>query len=147
MDTARESLVKAIADMLCEAVEYAKANTAFSLTDMYVDFKPEDLQLSFYDDSEALLVQTTLHAYDEAAQGENIADLLREALDDKRVEEVFSSLESLTPVSVILLSDDGDTITELKTFDNDVLVLEDDFLKKVGDELDEFFENLMADVK
>ena len=73
--------------------------------------------------------------------------LLRQSLDSPEVNAAFGSLDTVAPVSVILVTEDKETLCELKTFDNEMVFLEDDFLKKMGQELDEFFEKLMSDMK
>ena len=75
------------------------------------------------------------------------AALLRQALDAPEVDAAFGSLDTVAPVSVVLINEDKEPVCELKTFDNEMLFLEDDILKKMGQELDEFFEQLMSDVK
>ncbi len=148
METTKQNLVASIVDMICLAVENAKSDNSFSLTDMYVTYKLDEQTLSFFDDAENLLCQNSLELpVDDNEEVVTIKSLLQLALDDKTVEEALESLDYVAPISVILMSDEGDVVCELKTFHSDIMVLEDDFLKKMGDELDEFFENLMADVK
>ena len=96
-----------------------------------------------------LLTQIGLEEYDEAGDTDNIRiiALLRQALDMPEVADAFHSLGAVAPVSVILLNDEKEIVSELKTFDDEKIFLEDDFLKKAGKELDDFFEQLMADIK
>lgn len=152
MNAARESMLKLIMEAFCEAIEKAKDDSAYSLTDMYVGFKPEDLSLSFYDDNDVLLQQITLDEGEELKESaeepsSELIALLRQALDAPEVDAAFGSLDTVAPVSVVLINEDKEPVCELKTFDNEMLFLEDDILKKMGQELDEFFEQLMSDVK
>lgn len=152
MNAARESMLKLIMEAFCEAIEKAKDDSAYSLTDMYVGFKPEDLSLSFYDDNDVLLQQITLDESEELKESaeepsSELIALLRQALDAPEVDAAFGSLDTVAPVSVVLINEDKEPVCELKTFDNEMLFLEDDILKKMGQELDEFFEQLMSDVK
>ena len=130
----------------------AKNDDVFSLTDMYVGFKPEDLSLSFFDDNDVLLLQITLDGCEYLKENSEelsseLISLLRQALDSPEVSAAFGSLDTVAPVSVIWVTEDKETLCELKTFDNEMVFLEDDFLKKMGQELDEFFEKLMSDIK
>ena len=59
MNAARESILKLITEAFCETIEKAKNDDVFSLTDMYVGFKPEDLSLSFFYDNEVLFLEIT----------------------------------------------------------------------------------------
>ena len=149
MNAARESILKLITEAFCETIEKAKNDDVFSLTDMYVGFKPEDLSLSFFDDNDVLLLQITLDGCEYLKENSEelsseLISLLRQALDSPEVSAAFGSV---APVSVIWVTEDKETLCELKTFDNEMVFLEDDFLKKMGQELDEFFEKLMSDIK
>ncbi len=153
MNAARESMLKLIAEAFCEAIEKAKDDSTYSLTDMYVGFRPEELSLSLYDDKDVLLQQITLDECEDlkevadAPTSEGLVKLLREALNIPEVDAAFSSLDTVAPVSVVLINEEKEPVCELKTFDNEMLFLEDDLLKKMGEELDDFFEKLMSDVK
>ena len=149
MNEAHKTQVASIAGAFCEAIEQVKNNDTFSLSDMFVIFKSEEQLLSLYDDNEMLLTQIGLEEYDEAGDTDNIRiiALLRQALEMPEVADAFRSLGAVTPVSVILLNDEKEIVSELKTFDDEKIFLEDDFLKKAGKELDDFFEQLMADIK
>ncbi len=153
MNAARESMLKLIAETFCEAIEKAKGDSTYSLTDMYVGFRPEELSLSLYDDKDTLLQQITLDECEELKEvsdgtvTEELTLLLREALNRPEVDTAFASLDTVAPVSVVLVNEEKDPLCELKTFDNEMLFLEDDLLKKMGEELDDFFEKLMSDVK
>ena len=148
MNAARESILKLITEAFCETIEKVKNDDVFSLTDMYVGFKPEDLSLSFFDDNDVLLLQITLDGCEYLKElSSELISLLRQALDSPEVSAAFGSLDTVAPVSVIWVTEDKETLCELKTFDNEMVFLEDDFLKKMGQELDEFFEKLMSDIK
>lgn len=149
MNEAHETQVASIAGAFCEAIEQVKNNDTFSLSDMFVIFKSEEQLLSLYDDNEMLLTQIGLEEYDEAGDTDNIRiiALLRQALEMPEVADAFRSLDAVAPISVILLNDEKEIVSELKTFDDEKIFLDDDFLKKAGKELDDFFDQLMADIK
>ena len=144
-----ESLLAAVEQAFCEAIKRVKEEEMFSLSDMYVTFRPEELLLSLYDDNDALLTQIVLENFEDTEEAENeaIIALLQQALERKETAEAFGSLNAAAPVSVILLGDEREIVCELKTFDDDKIFLEEDILKRAGEELDEFFERLMSDIK
>ena len=138
MNAARESILKLITEAFCETIEKVKNDDVFSLTDMY--------------DNDVLLLQITLDGCEYLKENSEelsseLISLLRQALDSPEVSAAFGSLDTVAPVSVIWVTEDKETLCELKTFDNEMVFLEDDFLKKMGQELDEFFEKLMSDIK
>ena len=120
---------------------------------MYVVVQPAELSVYIYDDKDTLLQQITLDECEELKEvpdgtvTEELTLLLREALNRPQVHTAFASLDTVAPVSVVLVNEEKDPLCELKTFDNEMLFLEDDLLKKMGEELDDFFEKLMSDVK
>ena len=148
MNAARESILKLITEAFCETIEKAKNDDVFSLTDMYVGFKPEDLSLSFFDDNDVLLLQITLDGCEYLKENSEelsseLISLLRQALDSPEVSAAFGSLDTVAPVSVIWVTEDKETGLIIWNY----YAEKDDFLKKMGQELDEFFEKLMSDIK
>ena len=122
-----------------------------SLTDIYVSVKYDDLLLSICDDSGNVLFKGTVDGWDkfkeESDFEECITESLRNALRNESLKKKFESLDVVTPFSVVLVNEDQEPIEDLITIDKDVIFLDDEFIKKMDKELDDFFEKLMSDVK
>ena len=122
-----------------------------SLTDIYVSVKYDDLLLSINDDSENVLFRSTIDGWSEFKKEsdfeECITESLRNVLRDESLKKKFESLDVVAPFSVVLVNEDQEPIEDLITIDKDVIFLDDEFIKKMDKELDDFFEKLMSDVK
>ncbi len=147
------ALSSAIASAISEAIEKAKANE-LSLVDMYVQVKYDDQTLSVFDDAENLLAQATLDGLDdwqEADGGEDAPDalvaLLRSVLESEEVDRELRSLDVIAPFSVVLVDGAMEPVADLVTLDDENIYLHDEFWAKMDKELDDFFEQLMADTK
>ena len=113
-----------------------------SLTDIYVSVKYDDLLLSICDDSGNVLFKGTVDGWDKFKEESDFEECITESLKKK-----FESLDVVTPFSVVLVNEDQEPIEDLITIDKDVIFLDDEFIKKMDKELDDFFEQLMSDVK
>ncbi len=122
-----------------------------SLTDIYVSVKYDDLLLSINDDSENVLFRSIIDGWDEFKKEtdfeECITESLRNVLRDESLKKKFESLDVVAPFSVVLVNEDQEPIEDLITIDKDIIFLDDEFIKKMDKELDDFFEKLMSDVK
>ena len=137
---------------ISQALEAVKTNEGVSLTDMYINVKAEDYSLSVYDDNETLLLQSTIDNWNELKEegvntDEVIASTLHKLFEDASIVALFDELELIAPFSVILIDDEFQHITELITIDRDAFIIDADFFASYDKELDDFFEQLMADVK
>ena len=122
-----------------------------SLTDIYVSVKYDDLLLSINDDSENVLFRSIIDGWGEFKKEtdfeECITESLRNVLRDESLKKKFESLDVVAPFSVVLVNEDQEPIEDLITIDKDIIFLDDEFIKKMDKELDDFFEKLMSDVK
>ena len=135
-----------------EAIEKIGADETVAITDIYVCIKYDELLLTIYDDAENILLQTTLDEWNELKEDQEntdatAIDTLKKALDTDEMRKAFESLDLITPFSVILINEDHEQITEILTIDKDLLILDNDFLKNIDQELDDFLDKLMADDK
>ncbi len=147
------ALFSEITSVMNEAIERAKAN-AQVLADMYVQVRYDDQLFSVFDDSENVLAQVNLDNLEEWCEAigeedcsEALITLLRRVLNDEAIYQSLRSLETTTPFSVVLVDTAMESIIDLVTFDEEIVCLEDDLWAKMDKELDEFFEQLMADAK
>lgn len=154
MDSTEQLLADSICSALKEAVSKAK-DGGLVLADMYVRVKTDDLAFVVYDDVDNVLSQTTLDALadwkngiDDEEWDESLIRLLRGIFtSDTEIVQAFETLEVQSPFSVVLVDDEMEPLEELLTIDRDNIYFEDNFWEKVDKELDDFFDQLMSDVK
>ena len=141
-----------VKDLFVEAIAKVKDNGNISLSDLYVNVGFDDLTLSIYDDEENLLAQANIDEWaklkeDPETFDENIISSLKNVLSEDVIYNQLDSLDVIRPFSVVLVDDDFEQKEELLRLDDNVVVLEDEFLKNLDKELDDFLDNLLKDVK
>ena len=152
MEADKKELYDDIIEAFISAIKKANADNSYSLSDMYVCFKYDDLSLSIYDDMERLLLQTTIDAWEPLKSesvdfNEVVISTLKDVLNSDIMKKEFDTVNFVGPFSVILIDEEYEQICELITIDKDNIFLEDDFFSIIDKELDDFFEKLMSDVK
>ena len=152
MEAYKKELYDDIIEAFISAIKKANADNSYSLSDMYVCFKNDDISLSIYDDMERLLLQTTIDAWEPLKSesvdfNEVVISTLKDVLNSDIMKKEFDTVNFVGPFSVILIDEEYEQICELITIDKDNIFLEDDFFSKIDKELDDFFEKLMSDVK
>ena len=152
MEADKKELYDDIIEAFISAIKKANADNSYSLSDMYVCFKYDDLSLSIYDDMERLLLQTTIDAWEPLKSesvdfNEVVISTLKDVLNSDIMKKEFDTVNFVGPFSVILIDEEYEQICELITIDKDNIFLEDDFFSKIDQELDDFFEKLISDVK
>lgn len=147
------TLFSAMCGTFCTAIEKARTE-AMTLTDMYVQVKYDEQLFSVFDDAETLLAQSTIEALDEWREANDsepsdtaLIALLREVLAQDEVNKLLHSLDVIHPFSVVLVDNAMEPVADLITLDDENVYLQDDFWEKMDKELDDFFEELMADTK
>lgn len=153
MEDVESTLFSAMSKTFCMAVEKARAEE-MSLTDMYVQVKCDEQLFSVFDDTEALLAQATIEGLeewsgtnDDVNSKEALIAFLRKVLAHETVDKALRSLDIIPPFSVVLVDNTMEPIADLATLDDENIYLHDDFWEKIDKELDDFFEQLMADTK
>ncbi|GAB6012949.1 hypothetical protein [Viscerimonas tarda] len=119
-----------------------------SLTDIFVLIDEESGELSVYDDEENCLVKEFVENWDRhSAEKEiNYVGLLRTVVQEMDSENLFSSLEVYTPFSINLADEDFIVQEELLLIEDDSIIrLENDFMKRIDKEFDEFLDNLLKE--
>jgi hypothetical protein len=150
MNEMKDGSEAGVKELLLEAVAKVKERGSVSLSDLYVAVGFDDLTLSIYDDDEVLLVQGSVDEWAELKEDsetfdERVADILQRTLRQREVADAIESLDVIRPFSVLLVDDEFEVKEELMRLDEDNLVLDDDFVKNLDRELDDFLDNLLAD--
>lgn len=152
MKAVEQILVNGIENAFKEAIAKAEEGN-LALSDMYIRIKNDEASLTIYDDTDNVLVQVNV---DELSEWKDSSDddyevaltgFLKQILNTPSLKSEFEKLNILPPFSVVQVDDDFEAIAELLTIDEENIYLEDNFWDKMDKELDEFFEDLMKDVK
>lgn len=116
------------------------------VTDIHLQVNPNTGELSIYNDDDEVLSNTIIEewsSYDGNNFNGEIEHLLSELLNDMKNAGDFDKMNIMKPFSFVLVDEEKETLAELLLMDDDTLMLNDELLKGLDEELDEFLKKLL----
>jgi len=116
------------------------------ITDIHILPKQDSGELCIYNDDEEELAKVIIEEwvdYDKEDFYPNTERILRAALNKLKEEGLFDHLTLLKPYSIVLLDEDKESITDLLLMDDDTMLANDELLKGLDEELDNFLKDLL----
>lgn len=116
------------------------------VTDIHIQPNQNSGELCIFDDEDDVLTSVTIDewsAYESDDFYENAERILRPLLCRLKDGGEFDKLTILKPYSFVLVDDERETIAELLLMDDDTLLLNDELLKGLDRELDDFLKELL----
>ena len=140
-----------IKEIIFSAIDEIKSSEIITLSDLYIDLNLDDLTLSVYDDEDNMLAQGVVDFLNSLKDDpdtfeKNVIAELKASLQQNDIKSAIEELDVIKPFSIMLTGEDFDQNTELLRIDDDIIVLEDDYLKNLDKELDDFLKNLLSDI-
>lgn len=114
------------------------------VTDFHITVDNADGAVKISDDDNMELASGIVSDFISANE-EATTMLLQTTLNEMDQEGKFNNTNIYKPFSFLQEDNDGETIAELFIVDNDNIFVNDELLKGLGQELDEFFANLMKE--
>lgn len=153
METSQEILSRQLHDTFVTTLMKVRSHNLL-LSDMYVQLTDGDEpHLVIYDDSDNVLTDVALSAWDEwkseLSDDEALTsfiDLITTTVNADELSGIFTEMEYNGPFSLLLVDEQMNVISELLTIDKENILLGDEFWEKMDRELDEFYEKLMSDI-
>lgn len=132
--------------VILEAIDnLEKSYRGNSLTDLYFIVDIDSNELTIYDDEQNLVNQTIITDWSGLVEDE-IINLLRKSLQDLDFDNKFDKLNVFKPFSVNYADEDFVVLEELLLIeDNSIVRLEDDFLKRMDQDFDDFLSKLLKE--
>jgi len=134
-----------------EQLEVSESQAA--IVDLYLLPNPEAGEFSVFDDEDHELIKVPVDVWqenyetlDNEAELKECEILLVEIANKIKDEGIFEKINILKPFSVLMVDEDMETLAELLLLDDEQYLVDDHFLKHMDEELDAFFEKLMADI-
>jgi hypothetical protein len=134
-----------------EHLEVSESQAA--IVDLYLLPNPEAGEFSVFDDEDHELIkvpvdiwQENYETLDNEAELKECEAILVEIANKVKDEGIFERINILKPFSVLMVDEDMETLAELLLIDDEQYLVDDHFLKNMDEELDAFFEKLMADI-
>lgn len=114
------------------------------VTDFHITVDNADGAVKISDDDNMELASGIVSDFISANE-EATTKLLQTTINEMDQEGKFKNTNIYKPFSFLQEDNDGETIAELFIVDNDNIFVNDELLKGLGQELDEFFANLMKE--
>ncbi len=119
-----------------------------SVTDIHIQPSQETGCIKIYDDEDNLLASDTIEEwkeYEEEDFNAGVAKVLKEEIEALKKDGLIDSLKILKPYYFVLIDENKETIADIYLVDDDTLILNDELLKGLDKELDDFLEQLLKE--
>ncbi len=117
------------------------------VTDFHLQVNPNSGELILFNDDDEELARVAIEewtAYDGGGNfNEEVERLLSSLLGEMKNKGAFDKVIILKPYSFVLVDEDKETLAELLLMDDDTLLVNDELLKGLDEELDEFLKKLL----
>ena len=133
------AIQKAVGKYVCNCAQTV-------VTDLHLQPDPTSGQLNIYNDDDEELANVMVEewaTYDGDDFLENIEPGLRSILCRMKDAGDFDKVTILKPYSFVLVDEDKETVTELLLVDDDTMLVNDELLKGLDKELDDFLKELL----
>lgn len=117
------------------------------VTDIHLLANQNSGELSIFDDDDKELANNVIEewmTYEGDDFYDNVERVLCTLLNKMKSEGIFSQLTILKPYSFVLVDEEKETVAELLLMDDDTLLVNEELLKGLDDELDNFLKDLLA---
>jgi len=116
------------------------------VTDIHILPKQDSGELCIFNDDDEELAKVIIEEWidnDTEDFYQNIERFLRSMLNKLKEEGIFEHLTLLKPYSIVLVDEEKETITDLMLMDDDTMLVNDELLKGLDEELDDFLKKLL----
>lgn len=134
-----ETVKKAIAKFACGCEQTI-------VTDIHLQPVQSSGDLLIFDDDDNELAHATVEewmTYEGDDFYENVERIFANMLGNMKKEGAFDKLTIMKPYSFVLVDEEKETIAELLLMDDDTLLVNDELLKGLDEELDDFLKKLL----
>ena len=127
---------------------FTKDDDFMVVTDFHLHLDADSGEVDIADDTEITIASAMVEEWidmDGDDEMEVMARELKSILSEMSAEGAFEQISVSKPFSFVLEDDNQEAVEELFYVDEDLIVLNDDLLKDMDKDLDDFFENLLKD--
>lgn len=137
-----DAVLKAVAPYRNDDVDHA------AITDFHFQAKPDSGDLLILDDDDNVLASCTVEEWantDDPRFEQDLKRTLKQAIAEANKDDSLDNLNVLRPYSFVLVDDDMETVAELHLVDDNTLMLNEELMKGLDDDLNQFLEQLMKE--
>lgn len=134
--------------VLRESISQLKKKGQPQVSDLHLMPKQSSGELVAFDDDDNELAAAVIPEWVDYGNGGFLVEaerLLRSALNALQKEGALDGLPLLKPYSFVLVDEDHEAVAELLLVDDDTLLLDDELLKGLDNELDDFLKKLLEE--
>lgn len=116
------------------------------VTDIHIQPMAGSGELSVFDDNDEELSRAIIEEWVEYDKDDfyiSVERILRSTLNRLKEGGLFEHLSILTPYSFVLVDEECETISDLLLIDDDTMLVDDELLKGLDQELDNFLKKLL----
>lgn len=116
------------------------------VTDIHLQANPSSGELVLFNDEDEELARTVIEEwvnYEGEDFNSDTEKILSTLLNEMNNAGDFDKITILKPFSFVLVDEDKETLAELLLIDDDTLMVNDELLKGLDEELDEFLKKLL----
>lgn len=142
-----EQALQQIKDAITTAVTAFPADVeALPMTDIIVQVSQDSGEFVVSDDDNNELCRMNIAEWSNYSGEDFYGDIqpvLRRCINEQR--ETLLQAAIMKPFSILLVDDDGETVADLYTVEDDTVVLDDEMIRKIDEDLDDFLDKLMKE--
>lgn len=123
-----------------------------SIVDLFLYPNPDNAEFSVIDDESNVIYTIPVSDWNDLNESDYQDEIdkceryLRTIVENANEKGAFDKINIMKPFSVVMVDDNMDVISELLYLDDENLALNDDFVKKLDEDLDTFFDGLMKNI-
>ena len=142
---ASERTLEQIKSVIMQALgAFPPSDEAMPMTDILVQANPDTGEITVSDDDNNELARTVAEDLAENSQGgfyEELQPVLRRCIAALHTQLLNAGI--MKPYDILLVNEDGETVANLYCVEADTVVLDDEMIRKIDEDLDNFLEKLM----
>jgi hypothetical protein len=128
------------------AEKFPSTEEAIQLTDIHLKVSQESGELAAFDDDDKEITRCVVEQWidnKEDAFYSDVAIVLRNVLNKQK--KLIEEMSILKPYSFVLEDDDHENVEELYLVDDDIVIIDEELMKDLDSDLDNFLNNLLKD--
>jgi uncharacterized protein YicC (UPF0701 family) len=127
------------------AAKFPVGQEATQLTDIHLQVKQDSGELCAFDDDDKELARTVIEEWIDNKDEdfyESAKEIIKQRIHAMR--DVVDNLSILKPYTFVLTDDDKENVTDLYLVDDDTVILDEELMKGLDKELDDFLKDLLS---
>ena len=125
---------------------FSQGSSQPAITDIHIQPNQFTGDLSIFDDEDKELSSVIINEwvnYDGDDFYEEVEQILHTTLNNLKDNGLFNNLSILKPYSFVLVDEEKETISDLLLIDDDTMFIDDELLKGLDEELENFLKDLL----